>query len=134
MVVIFLAECGRKQQSELFSRHFDAVSWVLKDGSIESQCHLEIKQDFEGNWWCSLSANAIDWTPANRQEANYRYLQTLEIQSLLQGHLKSAPAFRYAFTGEIGEGNSNYLLTDSNSDYKATYDRLFSLRSSALPA
>ena len=133
-MVIFWAECGTKQQVELFSQHFDAVYWTLKTGSIESQFQAEIKQDFEGNWWCSLSTNAIDWIPASRQEANYRHFQILELRTLLIEDLKSAPAFQYAFIGEIGEGNSNYLLTDSNSDYKATYDRLFSLRSSALQA
>ncbi len=33
MTIIFLAECENKQQAELFSRHFDAVSWTLKDGN-----------------------------------------------------------------------------------------------------
>ena len=131
MTIIFLAECGNKQQAELFSRHFDAVSWTLKDGNIKSQCHAEIKQDFEENWWCSLSVNVISWTPANRQEANYRHFQILELQILLQKHLESAPAFRYAFIGEIGEDGLNYLLTDSSNDYyTATYDRLVSSRSS----
>ncbi len=130
MAIIFLAECGSKQQAELFSRHFDAVSWTLKDGNIESQCHTEIKQDCEGNWWCSLSVNSLDWTPVNRQEANYRYFQIWELQSLWREHLKSAPAFRYAFIGEIGEGDLNYLLTDSSHDYRATYNHLASSRSS----
>ncbi|MHC5596276.1 MAG: hypothetical protein ACYTXC_10015, partial [Nostoc sp.] len=123
MTIIFLAECESKQQGKLFSQHFDAVSWTLTDGNIESQCHAEIKQDFEGSWWCSLSVNAIDWTPANRQEANYRYFQISELQTLLLEHLKSAPTFRYAFIGEIGESDLNYLLTNSSSDYAATYNR-----------
>ncbi len=130
MTIIFLAECGNKQQAELLSQHFDVVSWTLRDGDTECQCHIEIKQDFEGNWWCSLSVNAMDWTPANRQEANYRHFQILELQSLLQEHLKSAPAFRYAFAGEIGGGDLNYLLTDSSRDYAATYNCLFSSRAS----
>ncbi len=98
--------------------------------NIKSQCHAEIKQDLEGNWWCSLSVTAMNWTPANRQEANHRHFQILELQSLLQKRLRSAPAFRYAFIGEVGEDDLNYLLTDSDNDYTATYDRLVSSRSS----
>ncbi|WP_051470202.1 tetratricopeptide repeat protein [Fischerella sp. PCC 9605] len=130
MTIIFLAECGSKQQAEFFSRHFDAVSWTLKNSSIKSQCHAEIKQDCEGNWWCTLSVNSINWTPVNRQEANYRYFQILELQNFLREHLKSAPAFRYAFIGEIGEGDLNHLLSDASSNYRATYDYLISSRSS----
>jgi tetratricopeptide (TPR) repeat protein len=130
MSVIFLAECGSKQQAEVFSQHFEGLSWTLKD-DIESQCHAEIRQDFEGNSWCSLSASGIDWTPVNRQEGNYRYFQIMELEVHLQDHLKSAPSFRYGFIGEIGEQDLNYLLTNSNSE--ATYSQLISSTSSINP-
>jgi tetratricopeptide (TPR) repeat protein len=74
-----------------------------------------------------LSVNSLDWVPANRQEANYRYMQIGELQTRLQERLESAPAFRYAFSGEIKESDLNYLLTNSNREYYiATYNYLIS--------
>jgi|GEM_PF-5112903 len=121
MAIIFLVECGSRQQAEFFSQHYHAVSWTLEDENIESKCQAEIRQDFETNYWCSLSVDSIDWTPANQQEANYRYFQILKLEGLLREHLKSAPAFRYAFVGEIGEGDLNYLLSDVSSDHKPEF-------------
>ena len=127
---IFLAECGSRQQAEIFSQHFNRVIWTLKD-DIESQCNAEIKQDFEGNWWCSLSASGIDWTPANRQEGNYRHFQIGELQIYLTEHLKSAPAFRYGFIVELEDKDLNKLLTDSS--WQISYSQLFSCSSSENP-
>ncbi|MEA5531031.1 tetratricopeptide repeat protein [Dolichospermum sp. UHCC 0684] len=127
MSVIFLAECGSKEQAEVFSQHFKGIYWTLED-NIDSECDAEIRQDFEDNWWSILSASAIDWTPANREEGNYRYFQISELQRHLQEHLKSAPAFRYGLIGEIEKQDLNNLLTDS--DYGATYSHLVSSASS----
>jgi tetratricopeptide (TPR) repeat protein len=127
MSVIFLAECRSKEQAEAFARHFRGMYWTLED-NIYSECDAEIKQYLEDNWWSILSASAIDWTPANRQEGNYRYFQILELQRHLQEHLKSAPAFRYGLIGEIEKQDLNNLLTDS--DYGATYSHLVSSASS----
>ncbi len=127
---IFLAECESQQQAEVFSQHFEGVIWTIQD-DIESQCHAEIMQDFEGNWWCSLSASGIDWTPANQQEGNYRLFQLLELQIYLRGHLKSAPAFRYGFMVELEDKDLNKLLTDSS--WGVGYSQLFSHSSSENP-
>ncbi len=130
MSVIFLAECGSKQQAEVFSQHFEGISWTLID-DIESECHPEIKQDFEGNWWCSLSATGIDWTPANRAEGNYLHYQIVQLQIIHLQDLKSAPPFRYGFMVELEDKDLNGLLTDSSS--QVTYSQLITRQSSENP-
>lgn len=130
MTIIFLAECENRSRADVLSQYFDTISWSLKDSNTKIQCYTEIKQDFERNWWCSLSVNAMDWSPTSRQEANYRHYQLLELQSLLLEQLKSAPTFRYALVGEIGGRDSNYLLDNSSSNYRITYSHLFPSKSS----
>lgn len=84
------AECDSEQvAAEQFAHHFDDVSWVLSNGS-HSQCHAEIFQDIEKNWWCRVCPSGISRVGIDTPET--AYLMT-ELGILLYQHLRSAPPF-----------------------------------------
>lgn len=108
------AECGAQQAvAEEFSHHFDAVSWVLSNGS-ESQCRVGIFQDIEENWWCRVCPSSISEVGIDTPES--AYLMT-ELGILLYQRLRSAPTFRYALVGvEVDEFRTySELLEESSS-------------------
>ena len=121
MTIIFLAEYDTREKAKIFSQHFEGISWTLKD-DIECKCHTEIKEGLEGNWWCSLSVSCIDWIPSTKAEANYRLFQILDLQIDIGKHLQSAPDFRYAFRGEVGQSDLDTLLNDGK--YRINYQQL----------
>ena len=108
------AECGDQQAvAEQFSHHFDAVSWVLSNGS-QSQCRVGIFQDIEENWWCRVCPSSISEVGIDTPES--AYLMT-ELGILLYQRLRSAPTFRYALVGvEVDEFRTySELLEESSS-------------------
>lgn len=95
------AECGAEQAiAEQFAHHFDNVSWILSNGS-QTQCHADIFQDIEENWWCRICPSDISKVGIDTPET--AYLMT-ELGILLYQRLRSAPTFRYALVGvEVDE-------------------------------
>jgi hypothetical protein len=95
------AECGAEQvAAEQFAHHFDNVSWMLSNGS-QIQCHADIFQDIEENWWCRVCPSDISEIGMGTPET--AYLMT-ELGILLYQHLRTAPTFRYALVGvEVDE-------------------------------
>ncbi|WP_009630593.1 hypothetical protein [Synechocystis sp. PCC 7509] len=95
------AECGAEESSaHKFARHFEGISWLLSNNH-HCQCHTDIFQDIEKNWWCRVS-------PSNLSEVGIdspgsAYLMT-ELGILLYQSLRFAPQFRYALVGvEVDE-------------------------------
>ncbi len=95
------AECGMEQvAAEQFAKHFNEISWVLSNSS-QSQCHTEVFQDLEGNWWCRVCPSGISEVGIYTPES--AYLMT-ELGLLLYQRLRAAPPFRYALVGvEVDE-------------------------------
>lgn len=95
------AECGAERAiAEQFAHHFHNVSWILSNGS-QIQCHADIFQDIEENWWCRICPNNISEVGIDTPET--AYLMT-ELGILLYQRLRSAPTFRYALVGvEVDE-------------------------------
>jgi hypothetical protein len=61
------AECGTEQAvAEQFAHHFDNISRMLSNG-IQIQCHGEIFQDIEENWWSRVSPKGISGLIPRRQ-------------------------------------------------------------------
>lgn len=95
------AECGAEQAiAEQFAHHFDKVSWILSNGS-QIQCHADIFQDIEENWWCRVCPSDI--SDIGIDTPQIAYLMT-ELGILLYQRLRNAPIFRYALVGvEVDE-------------------------------
>jgi hypothetical protein len=95
------AECGADRAiAEQFAHHFDNVSWMLSNGS-QIQCHAEIFQDIEENWWCRVCPSGMSEVGIDAPQT--AYLMT-ELGILLYQRLRSAPTFRYALVGvEVDE-------------------------------
>jgi hypothetical protein len=107
------AECGAEQTAvEQFAHHFDAISWVLLNGS-QFQCHAVIFQDVEENWWCRVFPSGISEVGIDTPES--AYLMT-ELGILLYHRLRSAPPFRYALVGvEVDEFRTYSELLEESS-------------------
>jgi hypothetical protein len=95
------AECGAEQTiAEQFAHHFGNVSWMLSNGN-QIQCHAEIFQDIEEDWWCRVSPTGISEVGIDVPET--AYLMT-ELGILFYQRLRTAPTFRYALVGvEVDE-------------------------------
>lgn len=107
------AECGEEYAiAEQFAHHFDNVSWILSNGS-QTQCHADIFQDIEENWWCRICPSEISGVGINTSET--AYLMT-ELGILLYQRLRSAPTFRYALVGvEVDEFRTYRELLEETS-------------------
>lgn len=107
------AECGTQQAvAEQFSQHFDAVSWILSNGS-SFQCRVGIFQDIEDNWWCRVCPTSVSEIGIDTPET--AYLMT-ELGILLYQRLQSAPTFRYALVGvEVDEFRTYSELLEESS-------------------
>lgn len=95
------AECGSDESNaHQFSEHFEGLSWLLSNGR-QCQCHTDIFQDIEDNWWCRIAPNNLSEVGIESPES--AYLMT-ELGILLYQSLRLAPPFRYALVGvEVDE-------------------------------
>lgn len=90
----------------------DIDSWILSNGS-QTQCHAEIFQDIEENWWCRVYPSDISGVGIDAPET--AYLMT-ELGILLYQRLRSAPPFRYALVGvEVDEFRTYRELLEESS-------------------
>jgi hypothetical protein len=107
------AECGQEKiAAERFSEHFDKITLFLTDDQ-QSQCHTNVFQDMEENWWCRVCPNNISEVGIDTPESAYRMT---EVGILLYKHLKSAPSFRYALVGvEVDEFRTYTELLEESS-------------------
>ena len=106
------AECGELQaDAERFCQHFKDRALTLSNG-VQSQCHGEIFQDVDENWWCRVCPSGISSTGVDHPET--AYLMT-ELGILLYQQLQSTTAFRYALVGvEVDEFRTyNELKSDA---------------------
>lgn len=95
------AECGVEESSaHKFAQHFEGISWLLSNNR-HCQCHADIFQDIETNWWCRVSPSNLSEVGIDSPES--AYLMT-ELGILLYQSLRFAPQFRYALVGvEVDE-------------------------------
>ncbi|GFE70260.1 hypothetical protein [Chroococcus sp. FPU101] len=65
------AECGTTQSdAEKFAQYFAQISFVLSNG-MRSQCHANLFQDLEENWWCRVTPDQISEVGINTPETAY---------------------------------------------------------------
>jgi hypothetical protein len=95
------AECGSDESNtHKFAEHFEGISLLLSNG-CQCQCHTDIFQDIEENWWCRVSPNNLSEVGIDSPAS--AYLMT-ELGILLYQSLRLAPTFRYALVGvEVDE-------------------------------
>ncbi|MFG6101868.1 hypothetical protein U2F10_06420 [Leptothoe sp. EHU-05/26/07-4] len=107
-------DCGpNKDTAELFSAHFDAVSWTLSNNT-QSQCHTTIFQDIDDNWWCRVCPDGL--SEIGIESPDSAYLMT-ERGIFLYQHLKSSPTYRFALVGvEVDEFRTHNELLDDATD------------------
>lgn len=90
------SECGgRREDAEVFARHFEGFEWALSDGS-EGRCGVTLLGDVDGNWWCFVYSTGVS-TSGVVNEGEARRMS--ELGGLLYGRLMTAPPFRYARVG-----------------------------------
>jgi len=116
MVWIFSlsAECGDNEgNAHKFAEYFEEISLLLSNDR-HCQCHTDIFQDIEENWWCRVSPNDLSEVGIDSPES--AYLMT-ELGILLYQSLRFAPAFRYALVGvEVDEFRTySEILEESSS-------------------
>ena len=116
------AECGSEQtNAKRFSEYFESI--VLEVASRDRiQCHVEIFQDLDENWWCRISPNGLSQVGMDTPEMAYL---TTELGILLYQRLQTAPEFRYALAGvEVDEFKTYQELSQDASMLSALFPRL----------
>lgn len=94
------AECGpQKEAAEAVTRHFDALTVTLADGS-RFPCLADTFHDGE-SWWARVGPDGVTRNGIN-DEREQRELT--EIGFALYERLRSAPAFRFALVGVEVDG------------------------------
>jgi hypothetical protein len=93
-------ECGPEEAARSVAEHFQGLPLSLPDG-LKRQCMAQPWRDVEANWWVraappGASASGI---PGNDDPELRSASRLSEFGHLLYGHLRTAPAFRYALAG-----------------------------------
>ncbi|MDX2256318.1 MAG: hypothetical protein NW214_12450 [Pseudanabaenaceae cyanobacterium bins.39] len=107
------AECGAvENNAHKFATHFERTSFLLSNG-CQCQCHTDIFQDIEENWWCRVSPSNLSEVGIDSPES--AYLMT-ELGILLYQSLRFATNFRYALVGvEVDEFRTYSELIEESS-------------------
>jgi len=110
-----VSECGgRREDAEVFARHFDDFEWALPDGSA-GRCDVRFSRDVDGNWWCFVYPGGVS-TSGVVSEGEARRMS--ELGGLLYGRLMTAPPFRYARVGvEVEEFATISELSSADGKY-----------------
>jgi len=108
------AECGSDESNAYkFAQHFEGISWLLSTGR-HCQCHTDIFQDIEENWWCRVSPSNLSEVGIDSPESAY---SMTELGILLYQSLRFAPPFRYALVGvEVDEFRTYSELIEESSN------------------